>query len=178
VNKQTQILGHNESGFQGVISALSGVSGGFSAATGAISLFAGENDDLQKIMVKVQSLMAITIGLQQVQQTLNEKSAFQLVTMNGLKEWWNGLVAKAAIVETAETAATVANTTARNANTAAVTANTVAESANTVATGAQAAAATAGTAANLGLAGAFRLVGLAIKSIPVFGWVIAGISAL
>lgn len=178
VNKQTQILGHNESGFQGVISALSGVSGGFSAATGAISLFAGENDDLQKIMVKVQSLMAITIGLQQVQQTLNEKSAFQLVTMNGLKEWWNGLVAKAAIVETTETAATVANTTARNANTAAVTANTVAESANTVATGAQAAAATAGTAANLGLAGAFRLVGLAIKSIPVFGWVIAGISAL
>lgn len=35
-----------------------------------------------------------------------------------------------------------------------------------------------GTVANLGLAGAFRAVGLAIKSIPVFGWIAAGISAL
>jgi len=164
VNTQTQILGHNQSGFQGVISALSGVSGGFSAATGAMSLFAGENDDLQKIMVKVQSLMAITIGLQQVQQTLNEKSAFQLVTLNGLKTWWNGLVARAAAVQTAETAATVASTAAKGAATAA--------------TVAQGAATTAGTVANLGLAGSFRLLGLAIKSIPVFGWVLAGISAL
>ena len=36
----------------------------------------------------------------------------------------------------------------------------------------------AGTIANLGLAGAFKAVGLAIKSIPVFGWIAAGISAL
>lgn len=35
-----------------------------------------------------------------------------------------------------------------------------------------------GTIANLGLAGAFRAVGLAIKAIPVFGWIAAGISAL
>ena len=58
-----------------------------------MSLFAGENEDLQKIMVKVQSLMAITIGLQQIQQTLNKDSAFTLVTLNGLKEWWNNLLA-------------------------------------------------------------------------------------
>lgn len=178
VNQQARILANDEAQFQGIIQGLSGLSGGFSAATGAVSLFAGENENLQKIMVKVQSLMAITIGLQQVAQTLNKDSAFQLVTLNGLKEWWNGLVAKATVVETAETAATVANTAAQQANTAAVAGNTVAETANTVATGGQAAAATAGTVANIGLAGAFRMVGLAIKSIPVFGWILAGISAL
>lgn len=178
VNQQARILANDEAQFQGIIQGLSGLSGGFSAATGAVSLFAGENENLQKIMVKVQSLMAITIGLQQVAQTLNKDSAFQLVTLNGLKEWWNGLVAKATVVETAETAATVANTAAQQANTAAVAGNTGAETANTVATGGQAAAATAGTVANIGLAGAFRMVGLAIKSIPVFGWILAGISAL
>lgn len=44
--------------------------------------------------------------------------------------------------------------------------------------GVESMAAQAGIVANLGLAGAFRAVGLAIKSIPVFGWIAAGISAL
>lgn len=178
VNQQARILANDEAQFQGIIQGLSGLSGGFSAATGAVSLFAGENENLQKIMVKVQSLMAITIGLQQVAQTLNKDSAFQLVTLNGLKEWWNGLLAVGTRQTTAETTATVANTAAHQANTAAVSGNTVAESANAVATGAQTTAAAAGTVANIGLAGAFRMVGAAIKSIPVFGWILAGISGV
>lgn len=175
---QANILAHDQRGMQGVISGLTGLAGGFSAVTGTISLFAGENEDLQKIMVKVQSLMAITIGLQQVQQSLNKDSAFQLVTINGLKEWWANVVAQATAAETAETVATGANTIAQTANAAATGTATGAQAANTVATGAQATAATAGTVANIGLAGAFRLVGVAIKSIPVFGWILAGISAL
>ena len=175
---QASILAHDQRGMQGVISGLTGMAGGFSAVTGTISLFAGENEDLQKIMVKVQSLMAITIGLQQVQQALNKDSAFQLVTIGGLKEWWANVVAQATAAETAETVATGANTGAQAANAAATGTATGAQAANTIATGAQAAAATAGTTANIGLAGAFRLVGVAIKSIPVFGWIVAGISAL
>lgn len=178
VATQARILSNDQAHFQGVIQGLSGLAGGFSAATGAISLFAGENENLQKIMTKVQSVMAIAMGMQSVAQTLNKDSAFQLVTLNGLKEWWANIVAKATVAETAETAATVANTTAQQAQTAATTQNTVAQGANTVATGAQTAAATAGTVANFTLAGAFRAVGLAIKSIPVFGWILAGISAL
>lgn len=178
IAQQGKILANDEAKFQGFIQGLSGLSGAFSAATGAISLFAGENENLQKVMTKVQSVMAIAIGMEQVAQTLNKDSAFQLVTLNGLKEWWTGIVAKATVAETAETVATVANTTAQQAQTAATTQNTIAQGANTVATGAQTAAATAGTVANFTLAGAFRAVGLAIKSIPVFGWVLAGISAL
>lgn len=157
IAQQAKALGNDEGMFQGVVSAISGVSGAFTAAQGAIGLFAGENENLQKIMLKVQSLMSITIGLQQVAQTLNKDSYFSLKILGGIKEWWAGVVAKATVTEAANTAATAANT---------------------VATGAQTAAATAGTAANIGLAGAFRMVGVAIKSIPVFGWIITGITAL
>lgn len=178
VAQQGRILANDEQKYQGIIQGLSGLAGGFSAVTGTVSLFAGENEDLQKVMTKVQSVMAITIGLQQVSQTLNKDSAFQLVTLNGLKEWWAGIVTKATVAETAETIATTANTAAQTANATATGAATASQAVNTVATGAQATAATAGTVANIGLAGAFRLVGVAIKSIPVFGWILAGISAL
>ena len=178
VATQAKILSNDQAKFQGIIQGVSGLSGAFSAATGAISLFAGENENLQKIMTKVQSVMAIAMGMQTVAQTLNKDSAFQLVTLNGLKEWWAGIVAKATAAETAETAAMVANTAAQQAQAAATAQNTVVQGANTVATGTQTAAATAGSVANFTLAGAFRAVGFAIKSIPVFGWVLAGVSAL
>lgn len=192
IQAQGSVLANDEAQFQGMITGLSGVIGGFTAAQGTVALFAGENENLQKIMLKVQSLMSITIGLQQVAQALNKDSAFQLVTINGLKEWWNKLLAIGRGEQVASTAATVADTTATiastaaesahtaatQANTTAQGANTVAQGANTAATGVQAAAATAGTVANIGLAGAFRMVGAAIKSIPVFGWILAGISAL
>lgn len=178
VNRQAQILSHDNAGLQGFISGVSGLAGGLSAATGAVSLFAGENENLQKIMTKVQSVMAISIGIQQVANTLNKDSAFQLVTMTQLKEWWNGLLVKATTAESAETTATIANTAAKKAQAAATGQAATAEAANTVATGAQTGAATAGTVANIGLAGAFRMVGLAIKSIPVFGWILAGISGV
>ncbi len=192
ITTQGNWLKRGERMWDGMLSGLSGVSGALSAAQGATALFAGENENLQKIMLKVQSLMAITIGLKEVQLMLDKDEAFQLVTINGLKEWWNKLLAIGRGEQVASTAATVADTTATvantvaeaahtaatQANTTAQGANTVAQGANTVATGAQAAAATAGTAANIGLAGAFRMVGAAIKSIPVFGWILAGISAL
>jgi len=178
VQQQGRTLANDEAQFQGIISGLSGLAGGFSAVTGAVSLFAGENDDLQKVMTKVQSVMAITIGLQQVSQTLNKDSAFQLVTLNGLKEWWRKIVEKATVAETAETVATTANTAAKQANAAATGESAAAETLDTAGKAANTVAATTGTAANLTLAGAFRAVGLAIKSIPVFGWIITGVAAL
>ena len=178
VSQQARTLANDEAFFQGMISGLSGVAGGFSAATGAISLFAGENENLQKIMLKVQSLMAITIGLQQIGQMLNKDSAFQLVTMTGLKSWWANAVAKAAKSEVVETATTIANTTAKKAQTDVITQVATAKTAEAAATVVQTTTATAGTVANLGLAGSFRAVGIAIKTIPVFGWIIAGLSAI
>lgn len=83
---QARIFSHDNRGLQGMISGLSGVVGAFSAAQGAVALFAGENEDLQKVMLKVQSLMSITIGLQQVANTTNKDSAFMLTTVAKAKE--------------------------------------------------------------------------------------------
>lgn len=80
--QQATILAHDNAGLQGVISAVSGVAGVMSAAQGAVGLFAGENENLQKVMVKVQSLMAITMGLQQAANTLNKDSYFRVVLLS------------------------------------------------------------------------------------------------
>ncbi|ROS83722.1 hypothetical protein EEK90_06860 [Muribaculaceae bacterium Isolate-036 (Harlan)] len=193
------VFANDENQFAGVLSGLNGLVGGFTAAQGAVALFGAENEDLQKIMLKVQSLMSITMGLQQVQQTLNKDSAFSLVTLNSLKTWWNKLLVVGAGAQATETAATEAHIAAATGDAVAETADAtateaaavakqtkaaasgeaaVAEGVDTVATGANAVAAGAGATANIGLAGAFRMVGAAIASIPVFGWIAAAIGVL
>ena len=131
---QATILAHDQRGLQGVISGLQGVSGAAAIAQGAIGLFGGENEKLQQIMLRVQSVMAITMGLQQVQQTLNKDSAFSLVTLNGLKKVWNKLIGDGATAMEAENAATEVNTAAQQANTVATTADTAAQQTNNTST--------------------------------------------
>lgn len=192
IQAQGKVLANDEQHIAGLIQGLGGLSGAFSAAQGAVGLFAGENEELNKIMLKVQSLMAITMGLQQVQQTLNKDSAFSLVTLNGLKQWWNKLTAEGTVAQVAETAATEANTAAATQNAAANTADAASKEAVSAASGQSAASQTADTAnkavntvaaganakANITLAGTFRTLGLAIKSIPVWGWIAAAVAAI
>ncbi len=164
---QANILAHDQRGMQGIISGLSGVAGAFSVAQGAMSLFTGENEDLQKIMVKVQSLMAITIGLQQIQQTLNKDSAFTLVTLNSLKEWWNKITGQSAVEQTAETAATEANTAAQVANETATAVDTAAQAANNTATAGGTAAQVANTASTTAQTAATTAGTVATKAMSV-----------
>ena len=83
---QTNILANDNAGLQGVISGANGLSGVFTMATGLMGAFASENEDLIKIQTRVQSVMAITMGLQQVMNTLNKDSAFRLVTVVKMKK--------------------------------------------------------------------------------------------
>ena len=154
---QMRLLAHDNAGLQGVMDGLSGVSGAFTAATGAMTLFGVENEDLQKSMVRLQSVMSITMGLQQVLNTLNKDSALRLGVVSRLQEWWTACKAKAAAATTAETGALTTNTTAQIAQTTAIEAGTVANTAHAI---------------------SWRAVGIAIKSVPVFGWIITGITAL
>ena len=143
---QANILAHDQRGMQGVISGLSGLSGAASVAQGAMGLFGAENEKLQQIMLRVQSVMAITMGLQQIQQTLNKDSAFTLVTLNSLKKVWNKLLGESAVKQSEEAVSTTASTVATTANTAATTANTASRATNN-------AAATTGVTAQRTLAG-------------------------
>lgn len=87
---QTNILANDDAGLQGVMSGVSGLAGGFTVATGVMGVFASENEDLIKIQTKVQSVMAITMGLQQVMNALNKDSAFRLVTVARAKDMLTG----------------------------------------------------------------------------------------
>lgn len=88
VKQVTRNLADDQASFTGFAQGITGLTGAFSAAGGAVALFAGENENLQKIQTKVQGLMAITIGLQQVSTTLNKDSAFMTVTVARAKQLW------------------------------------------------------------------------------------------
>lgn len=97
VTTQANILKKGERGWEGLISGISGVAGAFSAAQGAVSLFAGENENMQKIMVEIQSLMTITIGLREVQLMLDKDEAFMLVTLRKAKDLYTAAITRMSV---------------------------------------------------------------------------------
>lgn len=57
--------------FKALTAALSGVAGGFGAVQGAMALFGKESEDVQKTLLKVQSAMALSQGLNQVGESID-----------------------------------------------------------------------------------------------------------
>lgn len=66
---------------EGLVQGITGLSGAFSAGQGVISLFVKDNDRLAAIQTKLQAAMSITIGLQQVSNTLHATSSFRVNTV-------------------------------------------------------------------------------------------------
>jgi len=81
----------------GLLSGMSALSGALAAGAGAYGLMTGESEKFQKIQTKVQSLMAITIGLQQISNTLHKTSAFRITTVRKAKELWTIASTKLAV---------------------------------------------------------------------------------
>lgn len=201
VSTQAKILSNDEGQFQGILSGLTGLSGGFSAAQGAMALFGSENENLQKVMTQLQAVMAITIGLQQVQQMLNKDSAFRLVTLNSLRSLWNKLMGESntaqatenaqkatditltesqtiaeeqnTIAEETNIAAREANNKATEAGVAGTVADTTATQAATASQNAHTGALTAGTLATKGLAVATKLLKAALISTGIGALIVA-----
>lgn len=61
--------------FDGIVSSLQGVTGAAQVATGVTALFGEESEELQKTLLRVNAVMAIGQGLQQVQNVLQKESA-------------------------------------------------------------------------------------------------------
>ena len=80
-NKAMKILANPNANFQGVISGINLMTGGLSAGMGVLALFSQENENLMKIQTRLQAVMSITIGLQQVSSQLLKSSAFRSVTL-------------------------------------------------------------------------------------------------
>lgn len=87
-NQVARVIADDERKFKSVASGVSGLAGAMSAAVGAASLFGAEQEELAKIQTRLQSVMAITIGLQQVAETLNKDSYFSVVMLSKAKRGW------------------------------------------------------------------------------------------
>jgi chromosome segregation ATPase len=57
--------------FKALTASLSGVAGGFAAAQGAIALFGAESEEVEKTLLKVQSALALSQGLQSIGESID-----------------------------------------------------------------------------------------------------------
>jgi len=88
VQRRTAILADPNKGFKAAAGAASVLSGTMAAGVGVASLFGAEQEKLAKIQTRLQSVMAITIGVQQVAEQLNKDSYFSVVTLTKVKNAW------------------------------------------------------------------------------------------
>jgi len=68
--------------FKSLTSSLSGVAGGFSAVQGAMGLLGTQSQDVEKTLLKVQSAMALSTGLQQLGESADSFRQLKAVAVN------------------------------------------------------------------------------------------------
>lgn len=68
-----------------VLGSIQAVAGGFAVAQGTVALFGDENEELQKVLLKVNALMAVLQGLQSVSNALQKEGAIAQLLSN--KQW-------------------------------------------------------------------------------------------
>lgn len=88
VNRQSRVTGGTEKNVRATAEAVAGLSGAMSAGVGVASLFGTQQEKLTQIQTRLQAVMATTIGLQQVSQTLNKDSYFSIVLLQNAKKKW------------------------------------------------------------------------------------------
>lgn len=88
ITQQGRVLADDEKNIRATADAVAGLSGAMSAGVGIASLFGIEQEKLAQIQTRLQAVMAITIGVQQVAQTLNKDSYFSIVLLTGAKKKW------------------------------------------------------------------------------------------
>ncbi|TSA62702.1 MAG: hypothetical protein D4R41_01645 [Sediminibacterium sp.] len=84
--------------FKSLTSSLSGLAGGFAAVQGGISLLGVESKDVEKALLKVQSAMAISQGLQAVGESIDSFKQLKTVIVDVASKAFGSL--KAAIIST------------------------------------------------------------------------------
>ena len=97
VVREQQLMTKGSASMTGLVSGLQGLLGAITATAGAMGALVGEDEDFAKIQTKVQSLLAITIGLQQLQQTGSSTSAFRLHTVTRATQLYTGAISRLSV---------------------------------------------------------------------------------
>ena len=88
VRNEAKALASDDANWEAMASGLNGLSGAVTAGTGIMSLFVGENEELARVQTRLQAVMAITMGIQQVFNALNKDSAFRLNFVSKATHLW------------------------------------------------------------------------------------------
>jgi hypothetical protein len=121
----TKYLGDDLKNIKAISGIGQGIAGGFAMASGAAALFGGENKKLQESMVKLQAIMAVMQGMEQVGAVLQKQSAAVLGIKNALTKTAIFLTSEEAVVEAASAAAKGKATLAQKALNLAMRANPI-----------------------------------------------------
>lgn len=97
VAREQQLMTKGSASMTGLVNGLQGLLGAITATAGAMGALVGEHEDFAKIQTKVQSLLAITIGLQQLQQTVSSTSAFRLHTVTRATQLYTGAISRLSV---------------------------------------------------------------------------------
>ena len=100
--------------FKALTASLSGVAGGFAAVQGAMGLLGTESENAQKMLLKVQSAMAISQGLQSVGEAVDSfKNLGAVIKSTTLfQQAYNFVLGQKVVVTQADVIATEAQTVA------------------------------------------------------------------
>jgi membrane protein involved in colicin uptake len=84
--------------FKALSASLTGVAGGFAAVQGALGLLGQQGEDVQKTLVKVQSALALSQGLQSVGESIDSFKQLSAVVKNSVSGAFKSL--RSAIIST------------------------------------------------------------------------------
>ena len=121
----TKYLGDDLRNIKAIGGIGQGIAAGFGIATGAAALFGGENKKLQESMVKLQGIMAVVQGMEQIGIVLQKESAAMLGIKNAVTKTAIFLTSEQAVAEAAEAAAAGTATLAQKALNLAMKANPI-----------------------------------------------------
>lgn len=86
ISTQGRIFSDDNKNIKATTDAISGLTGMMTAGIGAASLFGMEEEKLAVIQTKLQSAMAISMGIQQIANTLNKDSYFTHIILGKAKD--------------------------------------------------------------------------------------------
>lgn len=86
VNQQIKSLSSDTRGIDAVVEAFRGLAAGVAVTQGAIGLLGGENKELEKSLLKVQSAMALLQGVQELAKLATDKNALSTLFLGTAEE--------------------------------------------------------------------------------------------
>ena len=75
INQKVRTLASDTKRLDAFVGAAQGIAGGFAAAQGAVALFGGENEELNKTLLKVQGSLALLNGVEAISNTFKKENA-------------------------------------------------------------------------------------------------------